>query len=109
MTKTKKRKIVSERRPSELREYSTRERVGDLLDCAGPRERQPDEDAWMSDWEPTEFLKSIQLTPEQQAELRAQAQKEIDRARANGAYERLAAMRGKIKWQLSDDEVRDKK
>jgi hypothetical protein len=40
-------------------------------------------------WKPSAFLKSIQLTPEQKAEVRAEAQKAIDRARADGVYERL--------------------
>lgn len=66
------------------------------------KKKSEEEDAWA-------YYRSIQLTPEERAELKAQAQMEIDRARAEGAYTRLAAMRGKIKWQLSDDEVRDKK
>jgi len=70
--------------------------------------RQQDEDAWMSNWEPSEFLKSIQLTPDQQADLRMQAQKEIDRARAAGVYEWLAGLRGKVTFELSDDEVRER-
>jgi len=107
MTKTKKKKI-SDRRPSELRDHSTRERVGDLLNCAMRPERQEEEDAWMTTWEPSQFLRSIQLTPEQQAELQAQAQKEIDRARANGVYEWLASLRGKLKFDLPDHEVRER-
>jgi hypothetical protein len=106
MTKTKKKKI-SDRRPSELRDHSTRERVGDLLNCAMGPERQEDEDAWMTTWEPSEFLRSIQLTPEQREELRAQAQKEIDRARAAGVYEWLASLGGKVTFELDDSEVRD--
>jgi hypothetical protein len=70
--------------------------------------RQQDEDAWMTSWEPSELLKSIQLTPEQQAELRALAQKEIDRAHADGVYEWLASLRGKVKFDLPDDEVRER-
>jgi len=37
------------------------------------------------------YYRSIQLTPEQVAEGRARLQKEIDRARAEGVYERLIA------------------
>ena len=70
--------------------------------------RQQDEDAWMSNWEPSEFLKSIQLTPAQQDELRARAQKEIDRARRKGVYEWLAGLRGKVTFELDDWEVRER-
>jgi hypothetical protein len=69
--------------------------------------RQQDEDAWMTSWEPSEFLKSMQLTPKQQAELRALAQKEIGRAHADGVYEWLASLRGKVKFALPDYEVRE--
>jgi hypothetical protein len=70
--------------------------------------RQQDEDAWMTSWEASQFLKSIQLTPEQQAELRAVAQKEIERAQADGVYEWLASLRGKLKFELPDYEVRER-
>lgn len=38
----------------------------------------------------------VQLTPEQKAELRAEAWAAGDAARRNGVYERLLEMRGKI-------------
>jgi hypothetical protein len=47
------------------------------------------------------YYKSIQLTPEQRAELRAELEKDVERARAEGVYERLIAMRGKVKFNLS--------
>ena len=56
-------------------------------------------DAW-------EYYKSIQLTPEQKAEARAEAQKEIDRAARDGVYEEMSKLRGKIKWSLTLDELR---
>ena len=70
--------------------------------------RQQDEDAWMTSWQPSEFLRSIQLSSEQQAELRALAQKEIDRARADGVYEWLASLRGNVRFELPDYEVRER-
>ena len=76
---------------------------GESFRMARAKKKQKEEE------DPWAYYRSIQLTPEERAELRAQAQVEIDRARADGAYERLAAMRGKIKWQSSDDEVGDRK
>ena len=57
-------------------------------------------------WEPSEEWKAIQLTPEQKAELRAIMQKKIERARAEGVYERLMELRGKVKWDLDLEELR---
>jgi hypothetical protein len=50
---------------------------------------------------------SIQLTPEQVAENRAQLQKEIDRARGAGVYEELAKWKGKVHWDIDIDELRE--
>jgi hypothetical protein len=75
---------------------------------AKARPHSDDEDAWMSDWEPSEFLKSIQLTPEQQAELQAMAQRAIDQARADGVYEWLASLRGKVQFERPDHEIRER-
>ena len=57
-------------------------------------------------FEPSERWKSIQLTPEQKAELRAQLMKDVERARADGVYERLAALRTKA---VREREMRGKK
>lgn len=57
-------------------------------------------------WEPSEEWKRIQLTPEQKAELRAIMQKKIERARADGVYERLMELQGKVQWDLDLDELR---
>jgi hypothetical protein len=53
------------------------------------------------DWE------SIQLTPEQKAEARAQAEELARKAAAAGAYKRFAELRGKVKWDLDLDELRE--
>lgn len=45
------------------------------------------------------------LTPEESAELRREAQEQIDRARRDGVYERLLRWQGKIKLP-PDDELR---
>jgi hypothetical protein len=47
------------------------------------------------------------LTPEEVAEGRAELQKEIDRARAEGVYEELKKWKGKIHWDVSLDELRE--
>lgn len=57
-------------------------------------------------WEPSEEWKAIQLTPEQKAELRAIMQKKIERARADGVYERLMELQGKVQWDLDLEELR---
>jgi hypothetical protein len=58
--------------------------------------------------DPWERWKAIQLTEEQSAELRRLTQIEIDRARASGVYERLLALRGKVKFSLTYEEMADK-
>jgi hypothetical protein len=58
-------------------------------------------------WEPSEEWKRIQLTPEQKAELRAQAAEAGRKAAATGVYENLMELRGKIKWDLDLDELRE--
>jgi hypothetical protein len=58
-------------------------------------------------WEPSEEWKRIQLTPEQKAELRAELQKRVDAAAATGVYERLLELRGKVKWNLDLEELRE--
>jgi hypothetical protein len=47
------------------------------------------------------------LTPEEVAEGRAELQKEIDRARVAGVYEELKKWKGKIRWDVSLDELRE--
>jgi hypothetical protein len=49
---------------------------------------------------------SIQLTPEQVAENRAELQKDIERARAAGVYEGLLKWEGKVHWDIDIDELR---
>lgn len=44
--------------------------------------------------------RAMQLTPEQSAAARAETQKEIDRARRDGVYEKLIALRGKVHLDL---------
>ncbi|MCU1350381.1 MAG: hypothetical protein JWO56_3411 [Acidobacteria bacterium] len=49
-----------------------------------------------------------QLTPAQKAAARAELQKIIDRAAADGVYERLLALEGKVNWPTPYEELRDK-
>ena len=58
--------------------------------------------------DPWERWKAVQLTPEEKEELRRLTQIEIDRARASGVYERLLALRGKVKFSLTYEEMADK-
>jgi hypothetical protein len=50
---------------------------------------------------------SIQLTPEQKAAARAEAEKAAAKAAAEGVYEDLLAMIGKVKWSLPLEGLRD--
>jgi hypothetical protein len=50
--------------------------------------------------------RAIQLTPEQKAALRAEAEEQARKAAAAGAYERFAELRGKVKWDLDLEELR---
>lgn len=58
--------------------------------------------------DPWERWKAVQLTPEEKAEAQRLTQIEIDRARASGVYERLLALRGKVKFSLTYEEMADK-
>ena len=53
-----------------------------------------------------EELRRIQLTPQQKAELHAEAEKRAEEARKNGVYERLRELRGTVKWSISWEELR---
>ncbi|HKO55303.1 MAG TPA: hypothetical protein VJ276_05455 [Thermoanaerobaculia bacterium] len=55
-----------------------------------------------------EHYLSIQLTPDQKAAARAEAQKRIDKAKADGAYERVAEIFEKVEWSISYEEMVDK-
>lgn len=57
--------------------------------------------------DPWEHYFAMQLTPEQKAEARAEAQKEIDRARREGVYERFLGMVGRVHLDLDLDELRE--
>jgi hypothetical protein len=53
------------------------------------------------DWE------AIQVTPEQRAAARARAEEMARKAGEAGAYERFAELRGKVKWNLDLEELRE--
>jgi hypothetical protein len=50
--------------------------------------------------------RAIQLTPEQKAEARAEAEEKAREAAAAGAYERFAELRGKVRWDLDLEQLR---
>jgi hypothetical protein len=54
-----------------------------------------------------ERYRQMALTPEQVAESRAEVQKEIDRARADGVYEGLLKWEGKVHWDIDIDALRE--
>ena len=58
--------------------------------------------------DPWERWKAVQLTPEEKAEARREMEIELERARASGVYERLLALRGKVKFSLTYEEMADK-
>jgi len=61
--------------------------------------QDPESDIWKR------YL-ALQLTPEQKAELRQRAEAEMERARREGVYERLLALRGKVHLEYDIDELR---
>ena len=58
------------------------------------------------EWEPSAEWKAMQLTPEQKRALRARSQANVDRARAEGVYERFRALKGKVRFSLTYDELK---
>ena len=58
--------------------------------------------------DPLDAWRAIQLTPDQKAELRADAEKRGQAAGSAGAYEEFAQLEGKIKWSMSYEEMVDK-
>ena len=72
----------------------------------GRKKAQPEEPPFNS-WE---YYQSIQLTPEQKAELRARAEERAAEARRNGVYEKILSLVGKVKFDMDDiREVRKSK
>ena len=72
----------------------------------GRKKVQPEEKTF----DPFGRWRSIQLTPEQKAELRAQSEKLGEEARRNGVYQQLIALRGKVHLDMDDiREVRKSK
>jgi hypothetical protein len=54
-----------------------------------------------------ERYRRMALTPQEVEEGRAELQKEIDRARAEGVYEELKKWKGKIQWDVDLAELRE--
>jgi hypothetical protein len=50
---------------------------------------------------------AMQLTPEQKAEARARVRETADEAARKGFYQDLLAMRGKVTWSASWEDLRD--
>ena len=48
------------------------------------------------------YWQSIQLTPEQKAELRAETEKAAEEARENGTYEKVLSLIGKVHFDMDD-------
>ena len=57
-------------------------------------------------YDPWEHWKSIQLTPEQKAEARAELEKLAAEAARKGVYEALRQLRGKVHLDLDMEELR---
>ena len=62
--------------------------------------KEPESDTWKR------YL-ALQLTPEKKAELRKRSQENIERARREGVYERLIALRGKVHLEYDIEELRE--
>jgi hypothetical protein len=63
--------------------------------------KKQERDLW-AEWQ------AIQLTPEEKAAARAELEERLAKAKANGVFERIAALRGKIKWTITYEEMADK-
>ena len=63
------------------------------------KKEKSDADVWAS-------YDSIQLTPEQKAAAKAELKSLAEEAARKGVYERLAELRGKVKWSVSWEELR---
>ncbi|HEX9984483.1 MAG TPA: hypothetical protein VGF69_14580 [Thermoanaerobaculia bacterium] len=68
------------------------------------KEERPVEAPTDGSWE---YYHSIQLTPEQKAELRARVEAQAEKAAESGVYEKLLALRGKVHLDLDIDELRE--
>lgn len=51
---------------------------------------------------------AIQLTPEQKAAARAEMQQQLNDPATDETYERIAALRGKVRWSISYEEMAGK-
>ncbi|HEV7920195.1 MAG TPA: hypothetical protein VGR02_05330 [Thermoanaerobaculia bacterium] len=65
------------------------------------RKKKGEEDHWARYF-------AIQLTPEQKAAARAEAQKELNDPETEDAYDRIAALRGKVHWSISYEQMASK-
>jgi hypothetical protein len=57
--------------------------------------------------DPWERYERMKLPPERVAELRAELQRRIDKARADGVYEGLMKWEGKVHWDIDIDASRE--
>lgn len=72
----------------------------------GRKKAQPEEEPF-DHWA---YYQSIQLTPEQKAEARAQMLEKVEEARRNGVYEKIRSLVGKVHFDMDDiREVRKSK
>ena len=63
-------------------------------------QQEPQSDIWKR------YL-ALQLTPEQRAEARKRLEAEVQRAQDEGIYEKLRALRGKVNFTVSLEELRE--
>jgi hypothetical protein len=64
----------------------------------GRKKPKPEEETF----DPLHRWRSIQLTPEQKAELRARGEELAAEARRNGVYERILELEGKVHLDMDD-------
>lgn len=57
--------------------------------------------------DPWAYYRSIQLTPEQKAEARAEMEKAAEEAARNGVYEQFLELVGKVKFDVDLDQLRE--
>jgi hypothetical protein len=57
--------------------------------------------------DPRARYERMKLPPERVAELRAELQRRIDKARAEGVYEGLMKWKGRVHWDIHIDALRE--
>jgi hypothetical protein len=72
-----------------------------------PETKTEEPDVAIAKEDPWERYERGKLPPERVAQLQAELQKRIDKARADGVYEGLLKWKGKVHWEIDIDALRE--